>query len=682
MQSVARRGPKWGDHQRFLHALRAERGLLLIALAPMLLAALGIAGPPAPRWGLPAELGGAALVALGGLLLRVHHPTLGRLLALAGIGALLAALAPLVVLEPELAVFAGLAVWGLAHLVVDEPVLTVAALLPRPEPAATARTASLVVLAVWFTELLVGELGRVGPWPTLGALALATALSVRWALRDRSRPAVVFLFIALVAVAGAIALHASLPAALACLAAVPAATLVLAPRVGGGFVDRVIEHPARLLVVTFMGLCALGTVALAVPAVAASGQSVGILDALFTSTSAVCVTGLIVLDTPNAFSFAGQLGIVVLIQVGGLGIMTFYTVALAALGRRLSLRHERAVAGAVNVEDRRRLVGSLRRVLVLTGVSELLGALALFGAFLYEASLRGERLTDAVGVEAWRAVFTSISAFCNAGFALQTDSLIPYQHNPVVLYTVMALIVVGGLSPAAVVMIPRWVRREPVPLQQRLMLGMAAVLLVSGAVLYGGLEWSASLGGLGWPDRVNNAIFQSVTLRTAGFNSVDLTQTRPATQTLMIMFMLIGGSPGGTAGGMKTTTLAVVLAMLAATLRGRDQAEAYGRQLGRTTIFKAAAVVTVGVAALLVGLLAVQLTQAIELELAAFEVASALGTVGLSLGATGMLDAVGKIIVIGCMFAGRVGPLTLFLFLSEQHHEVAISYPEEEVDVG
>ncbi len=679
MRLRARRGPTWGEHLRFLHALRLERGLLFIQLAPVVLAVGGVLRPAnPPAWTLVAQGAGAVLLGLAGALLR-GRPRFARTMAISALAAGAAPFASRVLLEPELLVLGSVGLWAVGDLVVSEPSVSVAAASPMPSTATTARTASLMALGVWFVEILVlGRRGVLDIALTASAVLVATAIALRWAFSDRRAPWARWIvpFVTLVAVGGAWANRGWLPLSVSCLAAVPLVTAVAAPRAQGeeGSLSRILEHPARLLVVTFMGLGLTGGIVLALPVASADGHSVGFLDAVFTATSAVCVTGLSVLDTPNAFSTFGHVAILLLIQVGGLGIMTFYTVALAALGRRLSLRHERAVAGAVNVEDRRRLVSSLWRVIVVTGVSELSGALVLAGAFFYEG--------DSVGMALWRGGFTSVSAFCNAGFALQSDNLVSYQHNPVVLWTVELLIIVGGLSPAGVIAFPKWIRGKRVRLQERLILTTTAALLIAGTVLYAALEWSVSLADLSWMDRVHNAFFQSATLRTAGFNSVDLTITRPATQTLMIVFMFLGGSPGSPAGGVKTTPTSIIVFMVAATLRGRAHAESFGRRIGMNTVFKAAAVITVGTLTCLAGLLAIQLTQRMDLEIASFEVVSALGTVGLTIGGTGMLDAVGKIIIAVCMFAGRVGPLTLFLFLAEQQNGSPVRYPEEEVDVG
>lgn len=442
----------------------------------------------------------------------------------------------------------------------------------------------------------------------------------------------------------------------------------------GGWWRPIVEHPARLLVATFLLLSFTGALLLVLPPSTTSPTGMSMIDAAFTAVSAVCVTGLIVVDTPSAFSGAGEAVLLILIQLGGLGIMSFSTVTFSLPGIRPSLRHESAVAGLLGTDHRGALVGALRRLLLFTFLVEATGATLLTGFLMYE----GQSATDA----AWRGVFTSVSAFCNAGFSLWSDSLVSHQQDPFVLHVVAGLIVIGGLSPATVAAIPILARRGRVPLEHKLALAATVVLLFGGAVTFLALEWNNTLAVLSPWDRIHNGWFQSVTTRTAGFNSVDIAALRPATITVVIALMFIGGSPGGTAGGVKTTTLVVLLLAVGSAIRGRWAASAFGRKLSHRTVFKAASIVTVGVLSLVGGLFALQLTQTMDSGTALFETASALGTVGLSLGGTAQLDAVGKLIVMVSMFAGRVGPLSLFLFLgarsSIQHWELV----EEEVVVG
>lgn len=440
--------------------------------------------------------------------------------------------------------------------------------------------------------------------------------------------------------------------------------------------EPLLGHPERLLVGTFAALSLLGGIALSLPIATNRPVPLSGLDALFTSISAVCVTGLITIDTPVDLSAFGQAVVLLLIQVGGLGIMTFSTAILWAVGGRMSLRHEGAVASLISTHDRGRLFDTASKVVVLTLVSELLGALTLSALFL--------RAGDSLGRAVWRGVFTSISAFCNAGFALQSDSLIPYQHDPLVLHTVGILIILGGLSPLAIFAIVPLVRRSvsPVLAQAKLALTAAAVLLVCGFSFILALEWNASLEGLSIVDKIHNAWFQSVTLRTAGFNSVDLTLIHPATLVLTLVWMFIGGSPGGTAGGIKTTTAAILVLSVIQSIRGRTSLEVFGKLIPEKTRARATAVVAVAAGTGTIALVAVLLTQSMTERQAAFEVVSALGTVGLSIGGTGKLDSVGKLIIMICMFVGRVGGLSLFMFLSARKFVPKVGRPIEEVDVG
>lgn len=434
-----------------------------------------------------------------------------------------------------------------------------------------------------------------------------------------------------------------------------------------------LEHPARMLVATFAATGFVGTGLLVLPAASAMPGAIDALDAAFTAFSATCVTGLAVLDTPNDFTFTGQLVILLLIQVGGLGIMTFSTAAAALIGRRLSVRHEASVAELIGSEDRGSMFVSLRRVLQVTVVVEGAGALVLTALFLIEG--------DGFGQAVWRGLFTAISAFCNAGFALQSDSLVAYQQSPLVLHVIALIITVGSLGPAVVMALPDAARGRAT-LQVKLVVYSTAVLVVLPAVFFALAEWSNTLRGMSVGDAVTNAWFQSVTLRTAGFNSVDLAAVRPATLTMMICVMFIGGSPGSTAGGIKNTTAMLLLLAVLAALRGRDDADAFGHRISHRSIYKAAAVATAGLLAVVAALLAVQLTQPLPFREAAFEVTSALGTVGLSIGGTGHLDRVGKVLVILCMFAGRVGPLTLFLVLMRRERPTTLTRPLSEVPVG
>lgn len=432
-----------------------------------------------------------------------------------------------------------------------------------------------------------------------------------------------------------------------------------------------LSHPARVLLTTFLCLCLLGTFLLALPA-STHGKTIELIDAAFTSVSAVCVTGLIVLDTPNDFTFFGQFCILLLIQLGGLGIMSIATFALYAMGKRLSLRQERVLTSLTDT-DHKTLFHSLKIILLFTAVAEVIGALSL--TLLFQSA--GDPFPQA----AWRGIFTSISAFCNAGFALQSDSLIPYQTHPLILHVVSTLIIFGGMAPATSLLTHKWIAGKPVPIPVRITLITTIILLVSGTFLVLAFEWDGILAGLSINDKIQNAWFQSVTLRTAGFNSVELATIASPTFLVMIAFMFIGGSPGGTAGGVKTTTIGILAMGFWANITNRNDVRIQNRRIHSSTILRAITIVISGMVVWFVVVLMLLSTQQISARNLIFEATSALGTVGLTTGATPLLDGIGKIIIIITMFVGRIGPMSLFMLLSDKQEIVSQRCPVEKISL-
>ncbi|HSR52318.1 MAG TPA: potassium transporter TrkG [Acidobacteriota bacterium] len=666
----------------------ATSGFLLACLpfpAALAVHEHGLAELAHPTW----TLGLTAAATLGMLIAGIYLPRKirpGRLALAASLAAVLGLLVPRLTQNPALALL--LLLTSLAYLMrLWWPGQSRRLLLDRqPEHTARARGAAAGALTLWTLASLQIRLGTLELAALSLSMLIAAALLGEWlrvgSARHRRITAVVLAALGLAGLGAALWASSwwEILVAGALFLLISGAVLPLRWRSHIHQVDwwePVLGHPERLLAVTFLVLCLAGTLLLALPAASSQPGSIGLTDAAFTAVSAVCVTGLIVLDTPHDFSAFGQAAILLLIQLGGLGIMSFSTLAIQLLGGRMSLRHEGAVAGLMSIQDRSRVFATTRLILLFTLAWEAAGTIGLLMAFLRH----GENLGQAL----WRAVFTAVSAFCNSGFALQSDSLVGYQQDPWVLHIVGTLIVLGGLSPLAVLAIPHLLagrRSRPVAVQSKLALLTSAVLLASGFLAILAIEWDQTLAHLSWSDRIHNAWFQSVTLRTAGFNSLDIAAVQPATVSLMLVWMFIGGSPGGTAGGIKTTTLAVLLLAVYSAVRGRWQVYAFARTVPHKTVYKAAAITTVALAGLVLAVVAMQLTQSIPTRQALFEVVSALGTVGLSLGATSMLDGVGKTIIIACMFIGRVGTLTLFMFLSRRLAESSWMRPEEEVDVG
>lgn len=436
------------------------------------------------------------------------------------------------------------------------------------------------------------------------------------------------------------------------------------------------EHPGLLVLVSFLGAIALGTLLLAFPAASATGSSIGVVDAAFTATSAVCVTGLIVLDTPHAFTAFGHAVILLLIQVGGLNIMVLSTFGALLLGRGLGLKGEKALSEVLDIQTPETAYRLIIFVVTATLATELVGA-AILGLAYRQA---GSGPLQA----AWLGLFHAVSAFCNAGFALHSDSLVGFREQPVVLLTVASLITLGGMGFVVLSRALPWTRTRGLTalrVHTRIVLVASAVLVIAGTIAFAIGEWNRSLGGLGPPDKLVNALFQSVTLRTAGFNSVPFDALGPATVLWMMVLMFIGASPGGTGGGIKTTTTVVLLAAVPAILRGRDRAIIAGRTLARDSLYRSTAIATVALIVLASGAALLLASQRGEFEQIVFEAVSAVGTVGLSLGTTPLLDSFGKIVIMALMLVGRIGPLTLALLLGRRLSR-HVEYPQARILLG
>lgn len=514
--------------------------------------------------------------------------------------------------------------------------------------------------------LLLGYGTLAAAWPLLRALG-----------REGSR---LPWLVAAPAAAGLLALGR--PALALSLVAVAQAMLLAAASARAQGVAELLHdfyrNPPRLIGVSFATLVAIGTVLLTFPAASAGPRPVAPLDALFTATSAVCVTGLVVLDTPTAFSAFGHGVILALIQVGGLGIMVLSTFAALLLGGSLGLRGESALTEVLDLQAVSTAYRLTRFIVLATLAAEAAGAAGLTVCFL----AAGHGLPAAL----WRGVFHSVSAFCNAGFALQSDSLEVFRSNPAALLLVAALIVLGGLGFAVLAALWWRLRRSasgPLSVQVKTVLAASGVLLAAGTALFAALEWGRSLAGLPVADRLLNAVFQSVTLRTAGFNSVPFEALAPATVLAMIGFMFIGAAPGSTGGGIKVTTAAVLVAAIRSTIRPSEPVRLFGREVPREIVDRALAITAISfavVAAALFLLLAFESQPFVDLL---FEVVSAFGTVGLSLGATSALGPAGKLIIIAVMFVGRTGPLTLALVLGAGAARTpAVRYPRTRLMVG
>ncbi|MFV0439563.1 MAG: TrkH family potassium uptake protein [Desulfopila sp.] len=656
-----------------------EGALMVLAPAPFLLYLAGVAPGQLVGWRCALAAASAALLFFSALTL-FRRPAAGKLFAVGAVLAGYAAFLPSLISSP----FAALA--GSVCLIF------IGSTLLRCDPTSTAvrtshadrclqrarwgvLTAPIVVV---FSAVLSAVTNSSGVYCAAAAFVIGQALFLHWAVTVRAWLRLCFPVVWLGAIP--FALLSNFPGRyvlfLIALLSLLSFLLLPPPRVRPREREErwwhiLVNHPGRILISTFFLLCATGSLCLCLPAATTKG-TISFLDAAFTSVSAVCVTGLIVLDTPNDFTLLGQIFIVILIQLGGLGIMSITTVALHAMGRRLSLKHERLLTSMTETSHRD-LISSLGTILKFTFIVEGIGAVLLTLAFLQS----GDSPVQAV----WRGLFTAISAFCNAGFALQSESLIPFQTNSLVLHTVSLLIIFGGIAPATSLVIPRWLAGKTVPIPARLALITTLVLLVGGTLLILVFEWSGVLFGLSLVDKLQNAWFQSVTLRTAGFNSVDIAAVSSPTFLVMLFFMFVGGSPGGTAGGVKTVAIGVLAMTFWSNITNQRQIVTQHRRIHTETVYRAVTVVLAGAAVWSVIVIMLEVTQTIPARDILFEVTSALGTVGLSTGATSLLDEIGKVLIIIAMFVGRVGPVSMFMLLSDDQGPADMRYPVERVSI-
>jgi trk system potassium uptake protein TrkH len=432
----------------------------------------------------------------------------------------------------------------------------------------------------------------------------------------------------------------------------------------------------------------IGAIALTFPASTASGDGAPFLVGLFTSTSAIAVTGLAVVDTATYWSHFGHWVILTLVQLGGLGIMTLSTALAVVFGGAMTLR-DRSVL--LEIHDEETFAGFralLARVIGLTLAFEAAGAGLLWLRFAADPVRAGVPGGDP-GDLAFLALFHAVSAFCNAGFGLWPDNLTRWVGDVPVNAVIGGLIVVGGLGFPVVARLLSWETwRAPrralarLPIHDRLALGGTGLLLGAGFVGYLALEWAHSLAGLGLGEKLVAAGFASVTARTAGFNTIDYGLLAPAGVLLTVLLMFVGGSPGGTAGGIKTTTVAVMALAIRAMLRGSPEVEYHGRRIPETTVYRAVAVTLISALGLAAALGLLLLVEPLPFDRLLFEAVSAFGTVGLSMNTTPSLSDPGRLVVIALMFVGRIGPFTLALAIGASRRPAGYSFPTGRINVG
>jgi len=423
-------------------------------------------------------------------------------------------------------------------------------------------------------------------------------------------------------------------------------------------------QPTQVLVIGFASVILIGALLLNLPIASQNGQSVGFINAIFTATSAVCVTGLSVVDTGTYWTLFGKGIILVLIQIGGLGFMTMATMIAIILGKKISLKERLIIQEALNQYSLAGLVRFSKYILILTFMIEGVGAVLLSFRFIPEYGW-------STGIA--YSIFHSISAFCNAGFDLIGNGrgLTPYVSDPIVSLTIISLIIIGGIGFSVITDIITNKKWKKLSFHTKIVVLITGALLTVGFIGFMLLEWSNpnTLGNLNGSNKFLAGFFQSVTTRTAGFNTLDFAAMTNASKILTIMLMFIGGSPASTAGGIKTTTFGVILFMIISIIRGKTETEIFRKKISRDIVNRALAIAIIGIFLIILITMILSITDSqFAFMDVLFETTSAFGTVGLSLGITPELSVLGKILIIFLMFAGRVGILTIAFALARQQH--------------
>lgn len=418
----------------------------------------------------------------------------------------------------------------------------------------------------------------------------------------------------------------------------------------------------QTICISFLLVIAVGTLLLTLPISSRTGR-LGVIDAMFTATSATCVTGLVVRDTWSQFSLFGQVIILMLIQVGGLGLVTLTSFFALAARRRMGFRDLRLLGESVSADGLSKATEVLKIVIKLAAAFEAVGIVLLLFAFVPQFGAEG----------VWVSVFTAISAFCNAGFDLfgrfgAYSSLVPYVNNYYVQAVIMFMIMAGGLGFMVWVELAEYRKKRRLSLHAKVVLQFSVIFWVGGAVLLALLEWSnpRTMGGLSVPGKVMAALFQSVSTRTAGMNTIDLAACSPISKLLMSVLQFIGAAPGSTGGGVKVTTFAVLILTIRSVAQGRDDCVIGGHHIESKTVYRALTIIVIGAVAAFGSAVVVYYNTAETVSVidCIFESCSAFGTVGLSVGVTGQLNTGAKLLYMACMFMGRVGPVSLAISLT------------------
>lgn len=446
--------------------------------------------------------------------------------------------------------------------------------------------------------------------------------------------------------------------------------------------------PHQIILISFVSVIFIGSLLLYLPFCNTSKLSY--IDAVFTATSATCVTGLIVKDTPNQFTFLGEFVILVLIQLGGLGLMTFSIFFSLMLRKKLSIKDRLVLKESLTQYPVENFSQILRNIIMMVLCFEIIGALFLFLRFKFHYNFDNSL---------WIAVFHSVSAFCNAGFSLFSNSLNNFYNDGWIIIPVMLLIIIGGIGFIVIYEIKnlilkrKFYRNKPnLSFHSKAVLYTTFILILTGFILLFVFEYNSILKNKSFIDKAAITLFQAVTPRTAGFNTIDINTLTVPSIVIIILLMFVGGSSGSTAGGIKTTTIFVIFNYLRCTLKGHYQTFVFKKNIPRSITKKAVTILILSSSIVIAGIVMLTITEDINISLMknikstfleiVFEAVSAFGTVGLSLGITPMLARWSKVIIILLMFIGRLGPLLIVLSIFEKEEELKYEFPDENILIG
>lgn len=436
--------------------------------------------------------------------------------------------------------------------------------------------------------------------------------------------------------------------------------------------------PTRIIVFSFAVIIFVGAFLLNLPIASNNGVSVGFINALFTATSATCVTGLVIADTMTQWTLLGQLVILLLIQVGGLGIVTLATFFSVLLGRKVSLKGKIIAQESISDYNFKDVLLMIKKIVLITAIIEFIGAALLSTSFIPRFGLRGVYIS----------IFHSVSAFCNAGFDLIGDyrSLTQFNGDPVIIYTTALLIIIGGLGFIVWKDLYDYKNQHRLYLHTKIVLVLSSFLILFGAIFFFSLEYSNpdTMGNLTLFEKINAAVFHSVTCRTAGYNSLSLNEMSEVSKMVTILLMFIGAAPGSTGGGIKVTTLGILIMAIASNIKGDSETIVLRRRVSQEVVNKALTIASLSLVLIFFMTVIIIGVEKLNFISVLYEVTSAFGTVGLSTGITPSLQGISKILLIFTMFLGRVGPFTFAIAIAMRANKKQqnVVYPEGKIMVG